>query len=79
MNAKADNSFFEATVTEALAKMKEATTNASSYQVHRSSGAWAVRRECRTLEKGRGDKLSDYALVTDLKPAADAVAKLNDI
>ena len=79
MNAKTDNSFFEATVTEALAKMKEATTAASSYQVHRSNGAWVVRRESRTPEKGKGDKLSDYALVTDLKPAADAVAKLNGV
>lgn len=68
MNAKTDTAFFESIVTEALAKMKAATSGASSYEVHRSSGQLTVRRGAEKADRNFTN-VSDYALVADLKPA----------
>ena len=68
MNAKTDSAVFETTVSEALAKMKQATSSPAAYEVHRSSGQWVVRRSSEKTDKSFTN-LADYALVADLKPA----------
>jgi hypothetical protein len=68
MNGKSDGAFFDTTVSEALAKMKQATSDCSSYEVHRSAGQLTVRRTSDKADKSFTN-VADYALVADLKPA----------
>lgn len=68
MNSKTDGAFFDTTVTEALARMKQATSGASSYEVHRSGGQLTVRRASEKADRSFTN-VADYALVADLKPA----------
>ena len=48
MSAKAETASFETIVTEALARMKDATAATPSYEVDRSNGQWIVRRASTT-------------------------------
>lgn len=68
MNGKTDTAFFETIVNEALAKMKAATSAASSYEVHRSGGQLTIRRGADKADRNFTN-VADYALVADLKPA----------
>lgn len=68
MNGKNDSAFFETTVSEALARMKAATSAASNYEVHRSGGQLIIRRGADKADK-KFTNVADYAVVADLKPA----------
>jgi hypothetical protein len=48
LSAKAETASFETIVTEALARMKDATAATPSYEVDRSTGQWIVRRASTT-------------------------------
>jgi hypothetical protein len=68
MNPKSDAAYFDTTVAEALARMKQATSAASLYEVHRAGGQLTVRRSWDKADKSFTN-VTDYALVADLKPA----------
>jgi hypothetical protein len=68
LNVKSDGAFFDTTVSEALARMKQATSAPSSYEVHRAGGQLTVRRSSEKPDRSFTN-VADYALVADLKPA----------
>jgi hypothetical protein len=50
LSAKLENASFESIVSEALAKMRDATAASPLYEVDRANGQWIVRRASTTSD-----------------------------
>ncbi len=64
MSAKPETMSFETIVTEALARMKDATAAARFYEVDRSNGQWIVRRASTTSALFAADAVAEVTAGT---------------
>jgi len=64
LSAKAETASFETIVTEALARMKDATAATPSYEVDRSTGQWIVRRASTTSALFAADAVAEVTAKT---------------